>query len=241
MIRTYRSLLLILLSLPTFGLWGQKYPDPETLKSLLINNWERIEDYEVDIKLALDIPGFRMPSRNIHYLYKAPDKSKVEVKGFAIVPKQGIQPFFTFIEDSVDLEIVNDSLVNNQPVFEVTLEDTFMNEVGRINFFVEQRTGNITQAWVVHDGQEYFRLSSTYEQIDGIYLPKSTIINMSFPPDFQNIQRLGKKPTEMREFDARMTDEWQRGKISIQFKNYKVNRGLPDYLFEDDEEDIIQD
>jgi len=241
MIRTYCYLLIIILAFPTLGLWGQNYPDTETLKSLMLTNWERIEDYEVDIKLALDIPGFRMPSRKIHYLYKAPDKSKVEVKGFAIVPKQGIQPFFTFLEDSVELEIVNDSLVNDQLVFEVTLEDTFMSEVGRINFFVEQRTGNITQAWVVHDGQEFFRLTSTYDQVDGIYLPKSTTINMSFPPDFQNIQRLGKKPTEMREFDARMTDEWQRGKISIQFKNYKVNRGLPDYLFEDNEEDIIQD
>jgi hypothetical protein len=219
----------------------KKYPSQQELQDLMLGNWERIEDYEVDIKLALDIPGFRMPSRNIHYMYKFPDKSKVEVKGFAIVPKQGIQPFFTFLRDSVSLQIVNDSLVDGEPLFEVTLEDTFMNELVTINFFVNQETGNITEAWVVHEGREFFRLTSDYEQVDGIYLPTSTAIKMTFPPDFKNLQRLGKKPTDMREFDASMTDEWLDGSIKIQFKNYKVNRGIPDYKFEDETEDAIQD
>jgi hypothetical protein len=207
----------------------------------MLGNWERIEDYEVDIKLALDIPGFRMPSRKIHYLYKSPDKSKVEVKGFAIIPKQGIQPFFTFLRDSLSLQVLNDSLVNGKAVYEVALEDTFMNQAGKISFFVEQKTGNITEAWVVHDSREFFRLTSEYDEVDGIYLPKSTVISMTLPPDFQNIQRLGKKPTDMRDFEAQMTNEWLDGSISIQFKNYKVNRGIPDYMFEDETEDAIQD
>jgi hypothetical protein len=38
-----------------------------------------------------------------------------------------------------------------------------------------------------------------------------------------------------------MTNEWLDGSISIQFKNYKVNRGIPDYMFEDETEDAIQD
>ncbi len=241
MSRIIKSTVMILLMSLSIGAMAQDYPDPQELQALMLGNWERIEDYEVDIKLSLDIPGFRMPSRKIHYLYKHPDKSKVEVKGFAIIPKQGIQPFFTFLRDSVKLQIVNDSLVNGEWVFEVALEDTFMNEPGKINFFVNQETGNISEAWVVHDGQEFFRLTSEYDQVDGIYLPTSTTINMTFPPDFQNLQRLGKKPTEMKEFDARMTDEWLKGSISIEFKKYKVNQGIPDYMFEDETEDAIQD
>ena len=241
MSRTYKSLLLVLMICLSAGLTAQNYPGQKELQDLMLGNWERIEDYEVDIKLDLDIPGFRMPSRNIHYMYKSPDMSKVEVKGFAIVPKQGIQPFFTFLRDSVSLQIVNDTLVNGESLFEVTLEDTFMNEPGIINFFVNQKTGNITEAWVIHDGQEFFRLFSEYDQVDGIYLPTSTSIMMTFPPDFKNLQRLGKKPTDMRDFDASMTDEWLNGSITIKFKNYKVNRGIPDYKFEDETEDAIQD
>ncbi|NQV41439.1 MAG: hypothetical protein HQ506_03710 [Candidatus Marinimicrobia bacterium] len=237
----FKIVLITLLLCSSIGLFAQNYPSQKELQNLILGNWERIEDYEVDIKLELDIPGFRMPSRNIHYMFKAPDLSKVEVKGFAIVPKQGIQPFFTFLRDSVSLQIVNDSLVNGEACFEVTLEDTFMNELGTINFFVNQNTGNITEAWVVHDGREFFRLISEYDQVDGIFLPTSTSIKMTFPPDFKNLQRLGKKPTQMRDFDASMTDEWLDGSIKIKFKNYKVNRGIPDYMFEDETEDAIQD
>ncbi len=241
MSQTYKRILTITMICISMSSIGQEYPSQQELNNLMLGNWERIEDYEVDINLALDIPGFRMPSRKIHYMYKFPDKSKVEVKGFAIVPKQGIQPFFTFLRDSVSLKILNDSLINGESFFEVSLEDTFMNELGTINFLVEQETGNITDAWVVHDEQEFFRLSSEYEQVDGIYLPASTSIKMTFPPDFKNLQRLGKKPTDMREFDASMTDEWLDGSITIKFSNYKVNRGIPDYKFEDETEDAIQD
>ena len=241
MIHLNRFIVFIFLGTLAVASWAQKYPDPRALQNLMLSNWERVEDYEVDIKLDLDIPGFRMPSRKIHYLYKAPDKSKVEVKGFAIIPKQGIKPFFTFLKDSLSLRIVNDSLVNGKAVFEVALEDTFMNQAGTISFFVEQKTGNITEAWVVHDNREFFRLTSEYGDVDGIYLPTSTIINMTFPPDFQNIQRLGKKPTDMRDFEAQMTHDWLKGSISIQFKNYKVNQGIPDYKFEDEAEETIQD
>ncbi len=237
----YKNILIALVLCSSAGLFAQSYPSQKELQNLILENWERIEDYEVDIKLDLDIPGFRMPSRKIHYMYKSPDMSKVEVKGFAIVPKQGIQPFFTFLRDSVSLQIVNDTLLNGESFFEVTLEDTFMNELGTINFLVNQRTGNITDAWVIHDGREFFRLVSEYEKVDGIFLPTSTSIKMTFPPDFKNLQRLGKKPTQMRDFDASMTDEWLDGSITINFKNYKVNRGIPDYKFDDETEDAIQD
>ena len=124
MIYAKKLFIVIIATLFSSGLVASDYPSDSELRDLMLGNWERIEDYEVDIKLAIDIPGFRMPSRKIHYLYKAPDKSKVEVKGFAIVPKQGIQPFFTFLRDSLSLEIVADTVVGGKAVFEVALEDT---------------------------------------------------------------------------------------------------------------------
>ncbi|NQV16665.1 hypothetical protein HQ531_14475 [bacterium] len=219
---------------------GEPHSNSE-INDLMMKSWEQIQDYEVDIRLSLDIPGFRMPSRNIHYLFKTPDKSKVEVKGFAIVPKQGIQPFFTFLKDSVSFNIIADTIVNGKPVFEVLVEDTFMNKPGRITLFIDQMTGSIYQAQVSHEDREFFNLVSEYDVVNGITLPISTEIHMKFPPDFKNIQRLGKKPMEMKEFDDAMTDEWLEGSVQIKFENYKVNQGIPDYRFEEDDEDSIQD
>jgi len=223
------------------GLSAQKSPTSEELHTLMLKSWSQIEDYEVDIKLSLNIPGFRMPSRKIHYLYKAPDKSKVEVKGFAIVPKQGIQPFFTFLKDSLSLKPVTDMTLNGRPVYEIVIQDTFMNQAGELGFYLDQETGSIYQAWAIHEGQRFFDLESEYLDRQGIPMPVFTRIRMKFPPDFKNIQRLGKKPREMKAFEKSMNDEWLDGSINIQFSNYKVNQGIPDFRFEDEAEDKIQD
>ncbi len=238
---TIKTLFLLILIATQLSLSAKELPSGTEIRDLMLTSWEQVEDYEVDLKLSLNIPGFRMPSRKIHYLYKAPDKSKVEVKGFAIVPKQGIQPFFTFFKDSLNLEVIADTSVNNKPVFEVAIEDTFMNRAGRITFFIDQITGSIYQAQVSSEGQIFFSLNSEYVNVNGISLPKSTDISMQFPPEFKNIQRLGKKPTDMKSFDAGITDELIEGSISIKFDNYKVNQGIPDYVFDDNDEDIIQD
>jgi len=231
---------LILVSL-NLSLFAVERTEEINISELMTKSWVQIEDYEVDIKLSLNIPGFRMPSRKIHYLYKAPDKSKVEVKGFAIVPKQGIKPFFTFLNDSISFEITADTIINNQPAFEVVIEDTFMTRAARIVFYVNQNSGDIYQVSVTHEGHEYFRLESEYTVVNGISLPLSTEINMQFPPQFKNIQRLGKKPTEMKSFNETWTDEWVAGSVKIKFDDYKVNQGIPDWVFEENEEDIIQD
>lgn len=233
--------MILVLLLLQMSVAGQNLPSNSKLYALMLKSWEQIEDYEVDIKLSLNIPGFRMPSRKIHYLYKAPDMSKVEVKGFAIVPKQGIQPFFTFLKDSLSLKAVAETTLNGKPVFEIALDDTFMNIAGQIGFYIDQVTGSIYEAWAIHDERKFFSLKSEYTEINGISLPKSTDIQMQFPPDFKNIQRLGQKWNDMQDFEANMTDEWLEGSIGIIFKNYKVNQGIPDYRFADDEEDLIQD
>ncbi len=241
MIIVKNAVLLLTLACLSSGLLAEELPSSNEIRKLMLGNWEQIEDYEVDIKLSLNIPGFRMPSRKIHYLYKAPDKSKVEVKGFAIIPKQGIQPFFTFLKDSLELQVLNDTIVNGHAVFEVAIEDTFMNKAGRISFYVDQLNGSVYHARVTHNDREFFSLNSEYTIVAGIPLPTSTEMNIQFPPDFKNIQRLGQKPTDMKAFDESMTGEWLEGSISITFKNYKVNQGIPDWVFEDNEEDIIQD
>jgi hypothetical protein len=116
-----------------------------------------------------------------------------------------------------------------------------MNEEGQISLYVDKENGNIYEAWVIHNDMKFFELTSKYVSVDGISLPSSTDILMKFPPDFKNIQRLGQKWNDMQEFEANMTDEWLEGSIGIKFTNYKVNQGIPDYRFEDDAEEHIQD
>lgn len=222
---------LLILTLGFTNLIAEEKPDQDAIHELMTANWKKIKDYEVDIKLSVKVPGFRMPSRKIHYLYKTPDMNKVETKGFAIVPKQGIQPFFTFISDSLRIEHVKDTSFQGRPVYEYAYEDTFMNRAGRIGFFIDRDTGNIYQVWAIHEDIRFFEMTTGYAFEDDIYVPSETNIHMKFPPDFRNIQGLGKNWNEMQDFDAMKTDEWLDGSIQIKFSKYRINKGIHDDRF----------
>ncbi|MCF7808630.1 MAG: hypothetical protein K9M49_08750 [Candidatus Marinimicrobia bacterium] len=222
---------ILVLTIGMTGLFAQDTSDRDALYELMTANWKKIQDYEVDIRLSVKIPGFRMPSRKIHYLFKAPDMNKVETKGFAIVPKQGIQPFFTFLNDSLDIQHVKDTTFQGRPVHEYAYEDTFMNREGQIGFFIDRDTGNIYQVWAIHEDIRFFEMTTGYAFEEGIYVPNETNIQMKFPPNFRNIQGLGKKWNEMQDFEALRTDEWLDGSIKIRFSKYKINQGIPDDRF----------
>ena len=63
------------------------------------NQFNLINDYQVDMAIEIDIPAFRMPKKKYKVYYKRPNKIKVKSKGFGILPKTGL---FTSPNDNFD-------------------------------------------------------------------------------------------------------------------------------------------
>ena len=229
--------LLFVLCVPM--LHAQDLPDSETVLAAVKANWERIEDYEVQMEMSVDIPGFRMPRRNVHYLYKAPDKVKVDVQGFAVVPKEGIQPFARFFDHDMDLEVTNAVESDGKMLYEVVFRDTFATQEARITLLVDLENGTVPRGTANVDSVDFFRTVTRYEEVEpNIWLPVRSEIQLTLPPDFKRMQQFGKMPTEVRDLDAQIkaNPEDIRGFITLIFKKYKVNRGIPDWVFEEEEE-----
>ena len=63
------------------------------------NQFNSVEDYQVNMLVELDVPAFRMPKKKYKVFYKNPNKIKVKAKGFGILPKTGL---FTSPNDNFD-------------------------------------------------------------------------------------------------------------------------------------------
>jgi hypothetical protein len=232
-----RWILILLFS--TTALVGQDLPDFNEVRDLIMGNLSQIEDYEMDMVMSIDIPGFRMPRREIHYMFKAPDKVKVDVQGFAVVPREGIQPFVSFLSDSLTFDVRDQREYNDQMVYEIGFQDTFQTNEADITLLVDVSTGTIPKGSVVIDGVEMFTTETEYKEVNkGIWLPEYSVVTMNFPPDFKRMQTFGMRPDEFRKLDAEIetNPEWVKGTITLEFKKYKVNRGIPDWKFEEEEE-----
>ncbi|MBT7973031.1 MAG: hypothetical protein HN687_02630, partial [Candidatus Marinimicrobia bacterium] len=53
-------------------------PSIEQIRDNIISQFDRINDYQVDIKISVKMTGFRMPNKKIHMYYKKPGKIKVK-------------------------------------------------------------------------------------------------------------------------------------------------------------------
>ena len=174
-----------------------------------------------------------MPNKDVKYFYKAPDKSKIESKGFAFVPKDGILPFAELVKrDSLKnltiTEIIGDTVV-------ITLVDTFQNQEAIMTLKVHEPSATIIQGSASINNQNILTFHIHYISIHGIYLPDESAIDLLLPPDFKKIQMLGTSPSQAKKFKEKIKDnkEWVDGKIHLKFSNYIVNQGLSDEIFEE--------
>ncbi len=233
--RMFVTVLLCMSALST----AQELPAYTEIRDLILKNITSIEDYEVDMVMSIDIPGFRMPRREVHYMYKAPDKVKIDVQGFAVVPREGIQPFMRFLTDTLMFDVIGESTLDGRPVFEISFEDTFEYSAASINLFIDAERGTVPKGVVFIEDVEMFSTETRFvEAAEGIWLPERSRVRMHFPPDFKRMQQFGKMPNEIRTLDEEIkaNPEWIDGFITLEFRNYRLNRGIPDYEFEEEDE-----
>ena len=72
------------------------------IKKLILNTeqqYQKVSDFQVEIEINLNVPGFRMPKKKFKVFFKQPNKVKINTKGFGVLPKTGL---FTSPSDNFD-------------------------------------------------------------------------------------------------------------------------------------------
>lgn len=236
----FRMALVLCLLTP---LLAQASISADDLLMLMRRNFAKIEDYEVDMEVSVDLPVLRIPLKKIHYYYKAPDKSKIEARGFAMVPKEGITPFVQFLQgDSLDLRLDGRDRFGEREVYLVSVDnvqvsdDSTSGDAIDLKLWVDVSSGIIYKGIVRNNDEDFISAIFHYELVDGyVWLPVKTELEIEFPPEVRNLQMLGKDPVSAKKFRDSIKNRKDRiqGKVVLKFSNYRLNRGLSDKIFED--------
>ncbi|MFC1543552.1 hypothetical protein ACFL4K_03315 [Candidatus Neomarinimicrobiota bacterium] len=91
-------------------------PNPDRVADILHNlrvQFNRVQDYQVDLRVSLDMPVLRMPRKKMTFSFKQPDKIRLEAVGFAMVPRRGLalSPD-SLLQNLRNLELVGDTLLD---------------------------------------------------------------------------------------------------------------------------------
>ena len=66
--------------------------DPIEIIDSVYNKLAGIKAYEADATIEVDVDFIRMPIKNAHFAYRAPDSFDVQTDGFLMIPKIGMKP-----------------------------------------------------------------------------------------------------------------------------------------------------
>jgi outer membrane lipoprotein-sorting protein len=225
---------LIILLFVGFGLSTAQKKDPEKILEEVKKNFSKVEDYVVDVNIKVDVDFLKVPETNAIIYFKQPGKMHLESGGFALLPKEGmdfspvglLEDEYTAIYERID-----------------TLEG-FRTDVIKVIPLTEQSDVVLTTLWVDESKQIIRRVEST-PKIGGTFsielkynesktdypLPSGMIF--TFNVDRMNLPKGMAGEMNQNKDTNEKKSKTTTGRVFITYKNYKVNKGIPDSVFEE--------
>ena len=224
--------------------------DLDIVKSNIITQFSKIEDYQVDINIKINMTGFRMPKKKIKMFFKKPDKLNIKTNGFAIVPKTGINnnpnelfKMFNYINE-VNRTIRDNkqfyfiSGIVNQDSIDMPIKNFKSEESNvKMSLLIDAKEWIITEVDIFLDKEKTFSIRTDYININNIMVPEKTkliigIKEISRIKNNFNSDLLFNSDNDLAKVSGfNLKNDEFKGEISMKFSNYIINQGIDDQIF----------
>jgi len=228
----FRILLIALLFLSNDAFTQDKDADEIIKKMQTV--FDGIKDYKVDMTISVDMSFLKVPKSKATLYFKQPDKVKLDSKGFAMLPKEGLtfspgkMLDFAYSAFYIKEEKVGES--NTHVIKIIPNADTA--RVLLTTLWVDSKFNILRKIKSTTKSAGEFEIELTYADPANIKLPSTAELTFTF---------------DQNKIPARIRDEIQKeskdqknqnsmnGKVTIRYENYSINKGLPDDLFKEDQ------
>ncbi len=187
-----------------------------------------IKDYEVDVKIKIDVEFLKVPDNDATLYYKAPDKVTMKTGDkFALMPKEGLNfnPA-NLLNGKYTSVLEGDAKINGKPHYIAKVIP--MGGDGNVvlsTLWIDKSSYFISRVETTTKNSGTFQLDMVYPANSKYPLPSSMTFSFevgkfNFPKGFGGNKK-EKNPASTN----------TPGKVYITYKNYKINKGIPDSIF----------
>lgn len=199
--------------------------------------FSEVKDYQVDVKIVVDVNFLKVPVTEAKILFKHPDKVKIQAQGFAMLPKEGLNftpqslfknAYTSFYERDEVYDEINCAVVKVIPLGEV-------NEVILSTIWIDKKNAVIKKVESTTKTNGTFIIDFEYGS-EGKYLLPSQMV-FSFDVSKMNMpDAMGGDTHDDPDMPKKKKNKLTKGTVKVIYSNYKVNMGIDDSLFEDTKE-----
>ena len=203
--------------------------DPKDILKKTEEKFAGIKDYTADVKIKVDLAFLKMSDSQAKIFFKSPDKFKIDSKGFAMLPKEGINYNPSkFMKGDFTAIFIKEEKLDENPCFVIKIipnSDTVNVVVttlyiDKLKYFLRHVESTTKQGGNI-------KINLTYDKNRKVPLPDK--VKFSFN---MNDEKPGK---EIKDPDNNVRKQMNAQNISgdvyIYYSNYKINKGLSDSIF----------
>ena len=208
--------------------------DPDIILKKVLDEFNKVQDYEVNVNIKVDVNFLKMPDTEAKIYFKQPDKVHFESETFALLPREGFdfspsallkKKYTAFYVRQDSIENVKVSVLKVIPLGET--DDVILSTL-----WIDQSKNVIRKIETTTKTNGTFGIELKYDHTNVNYpLPSKMIF--SFNVDKMNIPMgfSGDMSPESKE-KKKDNKSTTTGKVYVSYSNYKVNIGIPDKIFE---------
>ena len=209
--------------------------NPDEIINGVITNFNKVNDYQVDVNIKVDVEFIKVPETKAKIYFKQPDKVHLKAEGFAMLPKNGMEfspsslikkDYTAIYEQDVDLNGYKTSIVKVIPLGD-------QGEVILSTLWIDQKKQVIRKVESTTKTNGTFTIDFTFD--DKIKFPLPSKIIFSFNMDKMNLPSTitGETNNENPDKKNKNIGSTTKGQVIVNYSNYVVNKGVPDSIFEE--------
>ena len=213
--------------------------NPDLILENVKKEFDKIEDYKVDVKIKVDVDFLKMSDRKATIYYKKPNKFHIDSDNFALLPKSGLNSSpLGFLDYKYNAYYMREDTVNGRitsVIRVIPLEGDA--DVILTTLWVDTARNLILKVESTRKPQGTFYIEMDYQKTNkGFWLPSS----MKFSFTVERGLFPGRSNKEKNTIDTSKAEdrtvEPRTGYVYLKYSNYEVNIGLSDSIFEEKDE-----
>ncbi|MBM3165659.1 MAG: hypothetical protein FJZ80_09395 [Bacteroidetes bacterium] len=194
-----------------------------------------VNDYKAELQIKAVIPFIKVPIANATIYYKKTDKFKVESKGIAILPKQGLSDLTGFLTNTKSYSAVlgEEKTINEHKTKLVSVLPSAENsEIVLAKVYISPSDALIYRTVLTTKSSGTLSIDYEYNHNKQYALPSK----LTFTVDIKKFKMPKSVASDIRNNDDKKKyKENEKGTILLVFTNYEVNKGLSDAIFKEDQ------
>jgi outer membrane lipoprotein-sorting protein len=227
---------LVLLFLLSAAVTAQVRKDPAAADILrnLEATFHDVQDLTVTVIGDVNMENLRIPRMTATMHFKRPDKVHFVSPSFSIVPREGMSPNPERWRTDYDATLVGRDTVGDRPAWKLQLAAKSPEvRLRQVYLWVDAAEWTVSRLASMPYGGRTITFDFTYERVNGRFWLPSTMTAL-FGSLGDRSDPLFRIP-EGAPNPAPQMEEMQRsvrsGSVTLTYRDYRVNTGLPDSLF----------